>query len=102
MKAADILDAIRAKYPRAAFVPEVVVDVHNHEAIDLWRDAGRNGPHPPIHRNARGCSTLQGGEESRPLDIVKRRWNNSEHVSGVLDQTGQALRCARLPRRSRG
>src|SRR5699024_5972020 len=50
MKAADILDAIRAKYPRAAFVPEVVVDVHNHEAIDLWRDAGRNGPHPPIHR----------------------------------------------------
>lgn len=50
MDAADVLMALRRKYPRAALVPEVVVDVHNHEAVDLWRGAGSDGPHPPTYR----------------------------------------------------
>lgn len=50
MNAADILAALVAHYRRAAFVPEVVVDTHNHEAIDLWYDGGRMGPHPPTYR----------------------------------------------------
>lgn len=37
MDAADVLMALRRKYPRAAIVPEVVVDTDNLDAIDLWQ-----------------------------------------------------------------
>lgn len=50
MDAADVLMALRRKYPRAAIVPEVVVDTDNLDAIDLWQKGDRTDPHPPMRR----------------------------------------------------
>lgn len=60
MNATEVLDAVRRKYPRCALVPEVVIDIDNHDALTYWRhlviremsaeDQRRTPPKPAQYR----------------------------------------------------